>query len=139
MKKVLAVILLVLWAGSVARAADKPPAADLQNIIEQQLQAFSRDDAPAAYGFAAPLIQQIFPTTGEFMAMVKKGYQPVYRNKDHSYGETFINQQGSPAQRVLITGTDGKRYEALYTFQQQPDGSWKISGCSLAELAGTDA
>ncbi|TGV95528.1 DUF4864 domain-containing protein, partial [Mesorhizobium sp. M2D.F.Ca.ET.145.01.1.1] len=31
----------------------------------------------------------------------------------------------------LIIGPDGKDYEAVYTLQQQPDGTFQITGCSL--------
>ena len=33
----------------------------------------------------------------------------------------------------------GKRYEAVYAMQQQPDGSWKIAGVQMVEIPGVDA
>lgn len=139
MHKILALVAALLFFPQAAKAADGLPVTTLQGIIEQQLQAFAKDDAVGAYGFAAPLIQQYFPTTEDFMAMVKKGYQPVYRNTAHKYGETFVDAAGRPSQKVIISATDGKTYEATYTFEQQPDGSWKISGCYLAEVPGVNA
>jgi hypothetical protein len=35
------------------------------------------------------------------------------------------------AQKVHIVDADGIPWEALYTLQRQPDGSLKITGCSL--------
>ncbi|MFL6836766.1 MAG: DUF4864 domain-containing protein, partial [Bradyrhizobium sp.] len=35
------------------------------------------------------------------------------------------------AQRVHIIDADGEAWEALYTLERQPDGSLKITGCSL--------
>ena len=34
-------------------------------------------------------------------------------------------------QRVQLTGPDGKDYEALYSVQRQPDGTYLINGVSL--------
>ena len=38
---------------------------------------------------------------------------------------------GKIAQRVHILDADGEAWEALYTLEQQPDGSLKIVGCVL--------
>jgi len=38
---------------------------------------------------------------------------------------------GTIAQRVHIIDANGEAWEALYTLEQQPDGSLKITGCSL--------
>ena len=38
---------------------------------------------------------------------------------------------GEPIQEVYVTGQDGMAVLAVYTMQQQPDGAWKINGCSL--------
>ena len=51
----------------------------IRDVIERQLQAFLRDDGTAAFSYASPHIQGIFQTPENFMAMVKNGYQPVYR------------------------------------------------------------
>ena len=44
-----------------------------------------------------------------------------------------------PAQKMLVVGPDGKTYEALYSMEKQPDGTWRISGCTLLEIPGLDA
>ena len=38
--------------------------------------------------------------------------------------------------KVFLVGPDGKSYVALYTLQRQPDGSWRINGCTLIEDSG---
>jgi hypothetical protein len=139
MHKILALVIALLVFPPLANSADNPPPETLQSVIELQLQAFAKDDGAKAYGYAAPLIQQYFPTVDDFMSMVKKGYQPVYRNTAHRYGEAFVDPSGHPSQKVFISGADGKSYEATYTFEQQADGSWKISGCYLAEVPGVNA
>ena len=62
--------------------------------------------------------------------MVRGSYAPVYRHKSFEFGEARI-ADGSIAQRVHIVDGDGVAWEALYTLERQPDGSLKISGCSL--------
>jgi Domain of unknown function (DUF4864) len=102
---------------------------EIRTVIESQLNAFAADDGGKAYSYAAPIVQQAFPTVDMFMTMVTKGYPPVYRNTARIYGDVFEDGLGRPAMRVVLTGQDGKRYEALYSMQKQPDGTWKIAGC----------
>lgn len=123
---VLLVALLVSLAAP-ARAADIPSA---QKVIRSQEQAFARNDAAAAYSYAAPAIQDIFPHAEIFMQMVQQGYAPVYRHQSFEFGEAKV-VDGQVAQRVHIVDEKGEAWEALYTLEQQPDGSMKITGCSL--------
>jgi len=119
---------LLIGLASPARAADDIAAA--QGVIRAQEQAFSRDDAAAAYSYAAPAIQEIFPQADIFMSMVRGSYAPVYRHRSFEFGEARI-AAGKIAQRVHIIDGDGVAWEALYTLERQPDGSLKITGCSL--------
>lgn len=101
-----------------------------QAVIEQQIQAFRADQDGVAYQFASPTLRRIYPTPDAFMAMVRNGYPMVHRPKNFAFGKS--EDGGSEIkQTVMILGPDGKDYEALYTLQQQPDGSWLISGVSL--------
>jgi hypothetical protein len=123
---VLLVALLVAFA-TPARAADVAAA---QNVIRAQEQAFARGDAATAYSHAAPAIREIFPQADIFMQMVQQGYPPVYRHQSFEFGEAKV-ADGRVAQRVHIVDEKGEAWEALYTLEQQPDGSLKITGCSL--------
>jgi hypothetical protein len=113
---------------TVAQASDNVTAA--QEIIRAQQQAFSRDDAAAAYSYAAPAIQNLFPQADIFMSMVRRSYAPVYRHKSFEFGEARV-EDGWIAQRVHIVDENGEAWEALYTLEQEPDGTFKITGCSL--------
>ena len=121
-------VAFLIVFGSPASAADDVAAA--QSVIRAQEQAFGRDDATAAYSHAAPAIKQIFPQADIFMMMVQQAYPPVYRHKSFEFGEART-ADGKIAQRVHIIDADGVPWEALYTLEQQPDGSLKITGCSL--------
>ena len=119
---------LLISLAAPARAADDVAAA--QGVIRSQVEAFSRDDAAAAYSHAAPAIQEIFPQADIFMSMVRNSYAPIYRHKSFDFGETRVSD-GTIAQRVHIVDADGIPWEALYTLELQPDGSVKITGCVL--------
>jgi hypothetical protein len=129
-------ILLVAFWVSLSTLAFSPRAlagddvANAQSVIREQEQAFGRDDAASAYSYAAPPIHEIFPNAGVFMDMVQRGYGPVYRHKSFEFGEAKA-EGGIIAQRVHIIDANGEAWEALYTLQAQPDGSLKITGCSL--------
>ena len=128
MRAIVLLLMLALGLVPAARAADDVAAA--QSVIRSQEQAFSRGDAAAAYSHAAPAIRQIFPQADIFMMMVQQAYPPIYRHRSFEFGEARA-VDGSIAQRVRIVDENGEAWEALYTLEQQPDGSLKITGCSL--------
>ncbi|MCA3574852.1 MAG: DUF4864 domain-containing protein [Aestuariivirga sp.] len=109
-------------------AADK---AALQSVISGQIEAFRAEDGARAYSYAAPMIKQIFPNPDVFMNMVRQGYQPVYRPQSFKFGQAGLSASGRPIQRVTVVGPDGITYEAIYTMERQPDGSWQINGCAI--------
>jgi Domain of unknown function (DUF4864) len=137
------ILAIVLWGFmSVASLADSISATDkaeFQRIITAQITAFRADDGPAAYDFAAPVVRNIFPTPEIFMTMVKQGYPQVYRPQSFNFTEALIDPLGKPAQKMTVVGPDGKSYIALYSMEKQPDGTWRISGCTLLEIPGLDA
>ena len=125
-----ALALLVAFLIGLASPAFADDVSAAQSVIRAQEQAFGRNDAAAAYSHAAPAIQQIFPEADIFMQMVRQAYPPVYRHKSFEFGEARA-AGGQVAQRVHIVDDNGEAWEALYTLEQQPDGSMKITGCSL--------
>ena len=128
MRLVILLLALLLPLASPASAADDVAAA--QGVIRAQEQALIHDDAAAAYSYAAPAIKEIFPDAGIFMSMVRNSYAPVYRHRSFEFGEAR-SEDDWIAQRVHIIDANGEAWEALYTLERQPDGSLKITGCSL--------
>ena len=137
------ILAIVLWgfmsAASLADSISATDKAEFQRIITAQITAFRADDGPAAYDFAAPVVRNIFPTPEIFMAMVKQGYPQVYRPQSFNFTEALIDPMGRPAQKMTVVGPDSKSYIALYSMEKQPDGTWRISGCTLLEIPGLDA
>ena len=103
-------------------------------IIEKQIDAFRRDDGVTAFGFASPALQEIFRDPDHFMAMVRNGYQPVYRPRSYAFGSIAETDLGLTA-TLSIEDAEGGAWTAVYTLEKQPDGSWRITGCHL-ERAG---
>ena len=126
MRALVLFLALLFSLAAPVRAADDVAAA--QAIIRSQVEALGRDDAATAYSYAAPAIREIFPQADIFLGMVQQRYAPVYRHKSFEFGEARTSD-GKIAQRVHIIDADGGPWEALYTLEQQPDGSVKISGC----------
>ena len=133
MRLIMCLIAVFLTFALPLRAESLSPQdeADFRAIISDQIAAFQADDGARAYSHAAPMIRQIFPDPDRFMGMVKQGYPPVYRPKSYSFGKAGLSASGRPIQRVTIVGPDGLTYEAVYTMERQPDGSWQINGCAL--------
>lgn len=124
---IFAIALLISFVPGV-RAADD--AGSAQAVISSQLEAIGRGDAAAAYSHAAPAIQRLFTQPDIFMSMVRQSYAPLVRPKRFEFGKSATSD-GKIAQHVHIVDSDGAAWEALYTLEQQPDGSIKITGCSL--------
>jgi Domain of unknown function (DUF4864) len=126
MRLALLVTLLLIFVAP-ARADDLAAA---QSVIRAQEQAFGRDDAAAAYSYAAPEIRERFPDAEIFMSMVREAYTPVYRHKSFEFGEA--RSEGDwIAQGVHIVDANGEMWKALYTLAREPDGGLKITGCTL--------
>jgi hypothetical protein len=128
MRALVLLAALLLGFAAPVRAADDVAAA--QTIIRSQMEALGRDDAATAYSYAAPAIQNMFPQADIFLSMVQRTYTPIYRHKSFEFGEARA-ADGKIAQAVHIIDADGVPWEGLYTLEQQPDGSLKISGCVL--------
>jgi hypothetical protein len=129
-------VVAAVAAGSLAPAsrgqspvsgADR---AAIQALISGQIAAFQADDGTRAYSAASPAIQQLFPSAGEFMAMVAGQYLPVYRPRAVTFG-TLAETPDGPVQQVFLVGPDGKSYVAEYLMEQEADGSFRIDGVSI--------
>jgi hypothetical protein len=130
------VAAILLGAAGPAAADDSIAPADaqaIQRVIQGQMNAFRVDDWTAAFAYAAPSIRQKFQSPQIFSQMVTQAYQPVYRPRSVEFRELKASEFG-PTQEVFVVGPDGVGYLAYYTMEQQPDGTWRISGCYLVQI-----
>ena len=138
LRSLVTLLLAIFLLAPELRAQQVAPAdaEQFQHIISDQITAFRADDGLAAYSYAAPAIKRLFPSPEIFMEMVRQGYRPIYRPRRFDFGDVTEELQGRPTQQVTIIDENGKAWSALYVFERQPDGSWKIIGCSLVQSAG---
>ncbi|WP_417683862.1 DUF4864 domain-containing protein [Roseibium sp.] len=139
------VFFVCLWVtiggilvGSPLSASATSPSSAFQSIIKNQMQAFRSGNADQAFSFASGDLKRRFQTPSVFMEMVKQGYQPVYRPKSVTFGSLRDTKSG-PVQEVYVVGPKGNTWLALYSFEQQADGTWLISGCYLTKSPGLTA
>jgi len=125
----LAGLILALALPAQAQVSQSDQTA-IRRVIEGQVEAFRRDDGDAAFGYASPSIQGMFGSAETFMDMVRQGYRPVYRPRVFEFRE-IVTLQGMVTQKVHVVGPDGRPVTAFYPMTQQPDGSWRIEGCTL--------
>ena len=137
MRRLLALLLLAV--ALPAAAADLAPrdAAAIRDVIERQMEAFRRDDGPAAFALATDGIRERFGSAATFLEMVRRAYPAVYRPGSVQF-EKPETLEGTIVQPVRLTDAEGRAWLALYPMQRRPDGQWRINGCQLTRLAGRE-
>ena len=108
---------------------------DVRAVVESQLAALARDDAAAAFSFAAPNVRAAVGTAGRFMDMVRKHYPAIYRPASTAF-LTPEDHHGQVLQRVQLTDDSGNAWLALYSLQRQKDQFWRITGCQVVPNRG---
>lgn len=134
-------IAAVLFLAVAARAQEAVPPQDAEAarvVIEQQLSAFRAGNGEAAYSHAAPSIHRLYPTVERFMTMVETGYGVLTKPEAHVFGRN-TSFGGEVHQEVIVTGPDGKQWQAVYSLARQEDGSWKITGVKMNPYKGVTA
>lgn len=130
----LALALLATPAAAQDAAVSPSERAAIRGVITRQIDAFRHDDAPAAFAFASPGLQAMFGSADNFMAMVRRSYQPVYHPRDLAFTD-LSRQDGVVTQQVELTGPDGDDALAIYTLEPDGQGGWRITGCYLTRSA----
>lgn len=132
------VLLTGLWLVPATAQQDpdlaQPSAEDtvaIRAVISEQLAALRRDDADAAFAFAAPGIREQFRSARAFMTMVREGYGLLMSARSERFLDAAVIG-ALTLQPLELVGTDGSVVLAIYTMERQPDGRWRISGCELA-------
>jgi hypothetical protein len=132
-------IALSLWVVPAAQAGGAPTPEDLAEIravINRQIDAFKRDDAPGAFALASPGVREAFGTPERFLDVVRVSYRAVYRPAAMTFlGLTVIGPDA--VQQVQLTDGSGGVWHAYYAMQRQRDGSWRTNGCRLVQPSKT--
>ena len=113
-------------------------ARQIQRIVVTQFEAFADDDADRAFQTATPAVQAAIGNSGHFLAMVRGAYPMVYRPVSIHFQKPEV-EDGNVLQLVEIRDADDKSWLALFALERQPDDTWRISGCAVAENKWRDA
>lgn len=118
-----------------ARAAEPlggVEAQQVQAVVMAQLKAFSEDDADAAFAAATPEVRKSVGDPARFLALVRGNFPMVV----HPAGFAFLAphlEKDQVLQAVALRDADDKTWLALFTLERQPDQSWRIGACIVAE------
>lgn len=123
--------LLVMQTASQAEELTEKQTNMIRSVISDQLSAFSDNDAPRAYSYAAPVVKLRFPTADSFMNMVEKGYGAIYRSSSYDFGRSQMNDNREIFQELILTDQQGKTWQSIYILQQLKSGDWKIKGVHI--------
>ena len=118
-----------------AAAVTSKDAQAVQLVVRAQLDAFAADDAERAFSYAAPTIQGMFGTPGQFIEMVRTTYPVVYRPQSVTFLKPTL-EANEVIQPVHMTDGRGGAWMAVYRVQRQADKSWRIAGCVLVAERG---
>ncbi|MEO5733379.1 MAG: DUF4864 domain-containing protein [Rubrivivax sp.] len=109
------------------------PASDAQAVratVEAQLAAMAADDSERAFGYASPALRRQFGDAQRFMALVRQAYPMVIRPAAAVFFVPLVDGAGV-LQQVQLRDADGQLWLASYRLARQPDGIWRIEGCSV--------
>ena len=136
MSRRLACALLLALAPLVANAqtVSAADAAAVRKVIEAQLDAFRKDDAPRAFSYATAGIRLTFVTAENFMAMVRSEYPVVYRPRTVAFDKPVPVDDDELVQPVRMTDDGGRTWIALYPMERGSDGVWRTNGCQLRRI-----
>ncbi len=138
MIKSLVCSLLLTFASLQAQADGRPHGAEVsasdsravRAVVEAQLNAFASEEATRAFSYAAPGIRSQFQDAALFMEMVHRQYPMLIRPASISFYQPEA-ADGTIVQGVQFRDRDGNLWRAVYELEQQPDKTWRISGCAV--------
>jgi Domain of unknown function (DUF4864) len=139
MRRILLSAVLAAAAAMTVLPAQAQQARDpaIETTIQNQFDAFLRDDVGTAFSFASPNIKGLFGTPENFGTMVRNGYPMVWRPSEVQYLE-LREVAGQLWQRVMVTDQAGRSHLLDYQMVQRPEG-WQINGVQLLPSVGVGA
>jgi hypothetical protein len=126
-----AVLAGAVFASDPPQAASPKQAAStqlVQQVVQQQLNAFATQDAMQAFALADPDLRTQFGTADAFLATVREQYPMLM----HAASVLFLKPEtdGTIAiQKVRLSDDEGSSWTLTYLLNRQQDNQWRISGC----------
>lgn len=116
---------------AVPSMAQEASRGDIEGVIQNQIDAFLRDDFDTAFTYASPNIKRLFGTSDRFGMMVREGYPMVWRPSDVQYLD-LETIDGRLWQKVMITDAAGAVHVLGYQMIETADG-WQINGVQVLQ------
>ena len=126
----LGVAAMPLVAGATSLSGAEEIA--VRAVVVAQLEALAEEDADSAFATATPSVREAIGEPGRFLAMVRGAYPMMFRPAAVAFLKP-VEESGAVMQMVQITDNDDKPWLVLFALERQPDASWRISGCRVAE------
>lgn len=117
---------------AIAGPVPEDDASKVREVIVAQLSALALDDADRAFETATPAVRAAIGSSNRFLAMVRGAYPMVYRPAMVQFHKPE-QEDGTVLQLVEIKDGQDKAWLALFALERQPDETWRISGCVVAE------
>lgn len=133
LRALLGAVLLGMACAAPAQPLDAEDVRAMREVIDAQLEAFSRDDHEGAFSLASPGIRERFGSAETFVRMVREQYAVVYRPASRTFLAPVV-EDGTVIFPVQLSDRAGGVWVALYTMQRS-GGAWRVAGCQLVQGA----
>ena len=131
MRRLLTTLTGAILAAGMALAQDNVA---IEDVILDQLDAFTDRDTARAFDHASPMIQSMFGTPRVFAHMVEQGYPMVWNNREVRFLD-LRELNGAWWQQVMIRDAQGNLH--LLDYQMiEIAGDWQINGVRLLPVPG---
>lgn len=117
-------------------AIDAADVKAVQRVIGGQIYALKSGNHQSAYSYAAPNVQQAFPSVKNFISMVQSGYKPLYQHTSYIFGKNTTSN-GEVYQEVIVADETRQLWQFIYTLKQQKDFRWKVTNVVMYPYKGT--
>jgi len=137
------VLVLALSASPAVAQSDPAPispgglaAAEWQDVIHNQIQAFRDGDAAVAFSYSASSFHDAFKTADDFFVTIANaGYEPLIDSQSETFGSYDQVSPDMVYQDVKFVAKDNQYYDAIYGLKREPDG-WRVEAVVLAKQPG---
>ena len=129
MRRAILILTMMLVPFMVSAQEDPGPESAIQEVIGNQFAAFSTGNVVIAWGYASPVIQDLFQTPEYFGAMVERGFPMVWRPGEVTF-QGIGQRNGRPVQRVQVIDAEGRLHLLDYEMVQV-DGNWRINAVEI--------
>ncbi|TFY96939.1 DUF4864 domain-containing protein [Ramlibacter rhizophilus] len=105
---------------------------EVRNVILAQIQAMAENDAERMFETTTPEVRAAIGSSGRFLAMMHGAYPMVYQPSAVNFHPPHRKSDGA-FQLVEIKDRNDQSWLAVFIVEQQPDHSWRVSGCAVTE------